>query len=131
MCGEKQMKKLRTTAVTITSILILSMPAGFATQRIDTSHVDGIRIDAPSRVQAGKPFQVKVISKRSKFQSGNCWMDSDAYGFNFPNYFPMSGGKASVKITPIATGTGQLSFSCGPDRSDPRIGSSIKIYIAP
>jgi len=110
---------------------IFWVPQSVGLQKIDTSHVDGIRIEAPPRVTAGKPFQVKVISKRSKFQSGNCWMDSDAYGFNFPNYFPMSGGKASVKITPIATGTGQLSFSCGPDRSDPRIGSSIKIYIAP
>jgi hypothetical protein len=131
MCGEKKMRKLRTTAVTITAILILSMPAGFAMQRIDTSHVDGIRIDSPSRVQAGKPFQVQLTSRRSKFQSGICWMDSGAKGFNFPNYFKMSGGKASVKITPVATGTGILPFSCGTDRSDSRISSYIQIYIAP
>lgn len=125
------MKRLIGPMFLVSIFSMLWVPQSVGLQKIDTSHVDGIRIESPSRVQAGKPFQVKLISKRSKFQNGNCWMDSDAYGFNFPSYFSMSGGKASVKITPIATGTGQLSFSCGPDRRDPRIGSSLQIYIAP
>lgn len=115
--------------VSIFSMLGVSQSVGL--QKIDTSSFDGIRIEAPTRVQAGKPFQVKVISKRSRFKNGYCWMDQDAYGFNFPSYFRMSGGKASVKITPIYTGTGQLSFSCGAEMLYGEIGSSIKIYIAP
>jgi hypothetical protein len=77
------MRYLKISVVVPLITLVLFAPSTFAMQRIDTSHVDGIRIDAPSRVQAGKPFQVKLTSRRSKFQSGNCWMDSDA-GFYFP-----------------------------------------------
>ena len=124
------MSNLKITAAITAIILMLGAPAGIARQRMDTSFVDGIRIEAPTRVQAGKPFQVKLTSKRSKIKSGNCWMDQDSYGFNFPGYFRMTGGKASVKVTPIAWGTGQLSFSCGAEIPYAQIGSSIKIYIA-
>ena len=125
------MHKMRITSAVTAAMLIISTPAGIAMQRIDTSNVDGIRIDSPSRVQAGKIFKVKLVSRRSKFQNGNCWMDSSAYGFNFPDIFRMTSGTASIKITPIATGTGNLSFSCGPNRGDSRIGGSLNIYIAP
>jgi len=126
-----KMKRLIGTMLLVSIFSMLGVPQSVGLQKIDTSRIDGIRIEAPTRVEAGKPFQVKVISKRSNFKSGYCWMDQDAYGFNSPSYFRMSGGRAAVKIMPIYTGTGQLSFSCGVKKLYGQIGSSIKIYIAP
>jgi len=125
------MKRLTGSMLLVSIFSMLFVPQSAGLQKIDTSRVDGLRIEAPTRVTAGKPFQVKVTSKRSKFKNGYCWMDQDAYGFNPPPYFRMSGGKASVRITPIYTGTGQLSFSCGAEIPYGQIGSSIKIYVAP
>lgn len=127
----RNMKSLIRIMLLVSIFSMLGVPQSVGLQRIDTSRVDGIRIEAPTRVKAGKPFQVKVISKRANFKNGYCWMDQDAYGFRSPSYFRMSGGKASVRITPIYTGTGQLSFSCGLEIPYGEIGSSIKIYVAP
>ena len=100
-------------------------------QRIDTRMVEGIKIQSPTRVQAGKYFQVKLTSKKGK-TSGVCWWDWQlSKGFTGPSDFKMKNGTATVKILPIQPGAGRMSFYCGVNRSKASIGGSTDIYIAP
>jgi len=100
-------------------------------QRIDTRTVDGIKIQSPTRVQAGKYFQVKLTSKKGKI-SGVCWWDSQlSRGFTGPSDFRMKNGSATVKILPIQPGAGRMSFYCGTNKSAAIIGGYTDIYIAP
>jgi hypothetical protein len=91
--------------------------------------IDGIKIKSPTRVQAGKYFKVKIISKSEKI-SGSCWLDRNSEGF-VSGSFKMKNGTAKGKILPIQTGPGKLSFHCGTNFSNVKFGGSRIIYIAP
>lgn len=117
-------------AVGIVFCLVFGIPEASGA-RIDTRMVDGLKIQSPTRVQAGKPFQVKIISNKNKF-TGICWMDwSDSKGFAIPNNFKMKKGVASVKVLPIEPGAARMSFYCGTDKVNSLAGGSTQIYIAP
>ena len=117
-------------ALIIASIMITGSTSAQA-QRINTSMVDGIRIQSPTRVQAGKYYQAKLISKKGKI-SGICWWDWEiSKGFTGPSDFKIRNGTATVKILPIQPGAGRMSFYCGTSRSKPLIGGYADIYIAP
>ena len=93
--------------------------------------VDGIRIQTPTRVQAGKAFQVKLISKKEKI-NGICWWEWEiSYGFAVPKEVKMKKGVAVVRILPIQPGAGSMAFYCGTNRSNAKAGGSARIYIAP
>ena len=116
--------------LTATFVLVGSAPA-HSIQLIDTSMVEGLKIQNPTRVQAGKYFQVKLTSKKGKIY-GVCWWDWQlSKGFTGPSDFKMKSGTATVKILPIQPGAGRMSFYCGVNRSKARIGGSTDIYIAP
>lgn len=101
------------------------------TMEIITDMIDGIKIQSPTRVQAGKYFQVKLTSTKSKFTT-NCWLNWDgSHGFKIPNDFKMTLGKATVKILPVEPGKGAMNFGCGASRTTPKIGGSTLIYISP
>lgn len=92
---------------------------------------DGIKFQMPTKVDAGTYFQVTLISKKKKI-NGICWWDwALAKGFDTPKQAKISKGIAKVKVLPIQPGAGTLSFFCGPNRGNPLIGGSAKIYIAP
>ena len=98
---------------------------------IDPGPSDGIRIQSPTRVQAGKYFQVKLTQKKGKI-SGICWLDwQNSNGFTGFSNFKMKKGSATFKLLPIQPGSGTMSFDCGTDRGNPIIGGSNTIYIAP
>ena len=93
--------------------------------------IDGIKIQSPTRVQAGKTFRVKLVSKTSKI-NGICWMEWHlSEGFAVPREFRMRKGAANVKLLPIEPGSGKMSFTCGTSRSNPQAGGYTQIYIAP
>jgi hypothetical protein len=93
--------------------------------------IDGIKVHSPTRVVAGKYFNVKLTSNKVKAE-GVCWLDwESSKGFSFPKEFRMKNGVATVKILPVAPGPGQMSFYCGSSRSNVHIGGSKTIYIAP
>lgn len=97
----------------------------------DSSMVDGIRVLSPTKVQAGKMFQVKLISKK-KMINGICWMDWElSKGFSLPEDFKMKGGNSRVRLLPIEPGPGTMFFTCGTDKRNPLAGGSTQIYIAP
>lgn len=124
------MKSVKLRAVGIAFCLVFSIPQASGA-RIDTRMVDGLKIQSPTRVQAGKPFQIKVISIKNRF-TGICWMDwSESKGFATPNNFKIKKGVASVKILPIEPGAARMSFYCGTDKLNPLGGGSTQIYIAP
>lgn len=117
------------TLITTTLLVAVSAPAQ-SVQYIDSRMIDGIKLQSPTRVQAGKYFQVKLISKREKI-SGICWWDWQvSKGFTIPSDFKMKKGVAVVKILPIQPGVGRMSFTCGTNRNNPKIGGSTDIYIA-
>ena len=100
-------------------------------QRIDTRMVEGIKIQSPTRVQAGKYFQVKLTSRKGKF-NGVCWWQWDvSKGFSSPGNFKMKNGSATTRVLPIQPGAGTMSFLCGTSRSNPIAGGYADIYIAP
>ena len=116
--------------LTATFVLVGFAPAQ-SIQIIDTRMVEGINIQSPTRVQAGRYFQVKLTSKRGKI-SGVCWWDWQlSKSFTGPSDFKMKNGTATVKILPIQPGAGRMSFYCGVNRSKASIGGSTDIYIAP
>jgi hypothetical protein len=99
--------------------------------RVDTSMIDGIKVHSPTRVVAGKYFNVKLTSNKVKAE-GVCWLDWEfSKGFTFPKEFRMKNGVATVKLLPVAPGPGEMSFYCGSSRSNIHIGGSKTIYIAP
>ena len=111
--------------------LVLGSPKASAVQKINTDMVDGIKVQSPTRVVAGKYFQVKLTSNRGKID-GVCYMYwENSNGFAIPRDFKMTRGVASVKVLPVKPGPGQMSFYCGKTRSDSEIGGSRTIYIAP
>jgi hypothetical protein len=96
-----------------------------------STKMDAIKVQSATRVQAGKFFEVKLISKKDKVNRV-CWFNwALSKGFDTPRDFKMIGGKASVKLLPIETGAGKMYFYCGTSRSDAAIGGSRTIYIAP
>jgi hypothetical protein len=98
---------------------------------IQSTKMDAIKVQSATRVQAGKFFEVKLVSKKDKV-NGVCWLNwALSKGFDTPRDFKMIGGLASVKLLPIETGAGKMSFYCGTNRSDAAIGGSRNIYIAP
>ncbi len=114
-----------------TAILVCIGSSQGHAQRIDTSRTDGLKIQSPTRVQAGKYFQAKLVSMRGKI-SGVCWWDWQATnGFTGPSNFRMKNGSATVKILPIQPGPGRMTFYCGKNRSEASIGGFSIIYIAP
>ncbi len=93
--------------------------------------LDGIKIQSQTRVVAGKYFQVKLASSKSKI-TGFCWMDWElSNGFAIPKAFIMNRGIASVKLLPVKPGPGTMSFYCGSSRNYAEVGGSSQIYIAP
>lgn len=97
----------------------------------DTTMVDGIKIQTPTRVQAGKLFQVKLISKKENI-NGICWWDWEiSNGFEVPNEVKMKKGVATVKVLPIQPGAASMAFTCGTNRGNAKAGGSARIYIAP
>jgi hypothetical protein len=124
-----------TKARMLALFIFIFVMAGFApsqsVQLIDTSMVEGLKIQSPTRVKAGNYFQVKLTSKSGKI-SGVCWWDWQlSKGFSGPSDFKMKSGVATVKILPIQPGAGRMSFYCGLSRSKARVGGSTDIYIAP
>ena len=88
-------------------------------------------IQSPTRVQAGKLFQVNIRLSKSKL-SGICWMPSNSSkGFKIPKDFKMKAGKASVELLPIQPGAGTITFYCGTERAVSWASGSTQIYIAP
>jgi hypothetical protein len=125
------MSKPKLVALFTAGLIIAGSTPAQAVQYIDTRMVDGIKIQSPTRVQAGKYFQVKLTSKREKI-SGVCWWNWDiSKGLTGPSEFKMKKGIATVKILPIQPGAGRMSFSCGTNRNNQRVGSYLDIYIAP
>jgi hypothetical protein len=125
------MKKQKLVALFTAALIIAGSTPAQSVQYIDTRMVDGIKIQSPTRVQAGKYFQTKLISKRGKI-SGICWWDWQvSKGFTGPSNFKMKKGAAMVRILPSQPGAGRMSFICGTDRDNPKIGGSADIYIAP
>jgi hypothetical protein len=114
------------------NLLLFSNPAHSARiNKPDTSMFEGIRVQSQTRVVAGKYFQVKLVSSKSKI-TGICWMDWElSSGFSIPKEFRMNRGSASVKILPIKPGPGTMFFYCGIGRNSAEVGGSSQIYIAP
>lgn len=101
------------------------------TKPVDSTMIDGIKIQTPTRVQAGKPFQVKLVSKKEKI-NGICWWNWEiSYGFDVPNEVKMKKGVTKVRLLPIQPGAASMSFYCGTNRGNPKIGGSARIFIAP
>lgn len=125
------MSKLKLVSIFAVLLIVAgTAPANSVKQYVDTRMVDGIRIQSPTRVQAGKHFQAKVISTKGKI-SGICWWDWQvAQGFTGPSEFKMIRGRATVKVLPIKPGAGRMSFTCGTNRDNPKIGGYADIYIA-
>ena len=124
-----------TSAATKPSVVAVAQGSGQTPQErmdsINNSRIDGIKVQSATRVEAGKYFQVKLISNKRKV-NGVCWLDwALSKGFAIPREFKMTGGKASVKLLPIEPGAGEMSFKCGAIRGDEAIGGSSTIYIAP
>ncbi len=118
-------------AVFVSIFLMVGSAPAQSIQLIDTRMVEGLKIQSPTRVQAGKYFQVKLTSKAGKI-SGVCWWDWQlSKGFSGPSDFKMKSGAATVKILPIQPGAGRMSFYCGMNRSTAKVGGSTDIYIAP
>ena len=123
------MKRKLALALAILSLTSSGYPA-HAAYLIPVT-VDGLKVQSPTRVQAGKYFQVKLSSKSGKI-NGICWMEwSQSKGFNIPNAVKMVKGQATVKILPVEPGSGEMFFYCGTSRSDSSIGGANTIYIAP
>ena len=122
-------KLIAATLITLTTLGIFPASADYL--RPDTSMVDGIKVNSPTRVQAGKYFQVKLTPRKSKINA-ICWLDWElSRGFAFPKDFRMTRGVATVKILPVKPGSGVMSFYCGVNRSNAHIGGYSEIYIAP
>lgn len=125
------MTKPKLTALFVFIFILAGSVSAQSIQLIDTSMVEGLKIQSPTRVQAGKYFQVKLTPKKVKI-SGVCWWDWQlSRGFSGPSDFKMKKGVATVKILPIQPGAGKMSFYCGVNRSKASVGGSTDIYIAP
>lgn len=125
------MSKPKLVALLAVFLIVAGSAPAKSVQYIDTRMTDGLKIQSPTRVQAGKYLQVKLTSKREKI-SGICWWNWQvSKGFTGPSDFKMKKGAAVVKILPIQPGAGRMSFTCGTNRNSPKIGGSADIYIAP
>ena len=120
--------------IAIASILLSLVSATPATADYlapDSRMIDGVKVQSPTRVQAGKYFQVKLTSRKGKI-NGVCWWQWDvSKGFSSPGDFKMKNGSATTKVLPIQPGAGTMSFLCGTSRSNPIAGGYADIYIAP
>ena len=97
----------------------------------DTSMVDGMIVHAPTRVQAGKYFQVKLTSRKGKF-SGICWWNWDVtHGISAKGDFAVKNGVGGTKALPLQPGAATLSFTCGTSRGNAIAGGNASLYIAP
>jgi hypothetical protein len=117
------------------SVITMAQDSGQTPQErmasIVNTRTDEIKVQSPTRVQAGKSFQVKLVSTKAKI-NGVCWLNwTLSEGFDIPRDFRMIGGKASVKLLPIEPGAGKMFFWCGAVRNDYALSGSRTIYIAP
>lgn len=125
------MKKKLIASALIAFASVGSIPANAEYLAPDSSMVDGIKIQTPTRVQAGKYFQIKLTSRKGKF-NGICWWQWDvSKGFSGSGTFKMKKGSATTRVLPIQPGAGTMSFLCGTSRSKPVAGGYADIYIAP
>ena len=125
------MRTLKFKLLVVIICSCLGTPQATAAYKVNTSMIDGIKVQSATRVQAGKYFQVKLTSKVGKI-NGVCWLNwALSKGFAVPKDFKMTSGKASVKLLPIAPGAGEMDFYCGPKWGNAEIGGSSTIYIAP
>ena len=126
------MKNYKIYLILVIGVLLPgSTPSSYAVQYLDTSMVDGLRVQSAKRVVAGNFFEVKLISRKAKI-NGVCWWDWEfSNGFDVPKVAAMKKGVATVKVLPIQPGAGRMSFYCGSTRSNPSIGGQAQLYIAP
>ena len=126
------MRKSKLTSLAVVTLLIVGTASATADYLApDSSMVDGIKVQSPTRVQAGKYFQVKLTSRKGKF-NGICWWQWDvSKGFRSTGDFKMNKGSATARVLPIQPGAGTMYFLCGTNRNNPIAGGYAEIYIAP
>ncbi len=126
------MKTTPVPALIVIALLNLSqMTSATAYEEPVSRMSDGIKIQSPTRVVAGKYFTVKLtsrIGKPSLFCTMN-WYESK--GFSIPKGFIMIDGTVKIRLLPVEPGEGKMSFSCVNGQNNPVIGGSRAVYIAP
>jgi len=123
------LKKIKRTIALIFLILMTSIDVTYARDYV-INYSELIKIQAPTRVQAGKYFQIKLISTTEKI-NGFCWQEMRTIGFAAVPDFRMKKGIAVTKVLPVKPGTGSLDFSCGTKSTRGEIGGFSQLYIAP